>query len=391
MVEETQPGSSMRSKTSRTADPPHVSDLDKLSAPWRPTADNRERPRSSTGAPPSDATQFSAQNKPFIPATKPKQALDTDPPPKGYGKNGPGHKGAKGKGKVSKPGKLPKATDIFTRTSGKGVIYDAGKELKIAIVELFAGLRTSHLAAKQVKNLTVILAHAAEKCSFANSLAAKNNISEKVFTDVAHLDSKWAEDFVNEALSKGAKVILLTAGFPCKGLSRQRGKNRPNLRDRQSCLYTHIPRVEELLRKASNNRIRVHKIVENVVMQEAPKKEVSDVLSCKPVLVDARIRAGLPGLASFGPTSTSGRCTTSQSDQVVLTTSCSWQKIRLASSGWIQVGKTTLTSQVITRAWWAGNLSPNNQGIVEASPRHPAKPSSGGPTISGRRASLSIN
>ena len=65
---------------------------------------------------------------------------------------------------------------------------------------------------------------AAEKCPFANRLAKKNNIIEQLFEDVRSMDKKWAKDFVSDALAFKAKAILVIGGFPCKGLSKARGK-----------------------------------------------------------------------------------------------------------------------------------------------------------------------
>lgn len=156
---------------------------------------------------------------------------------------GPGPGGAKGKGKKGKGGK-PQSNPTGRSDppdSGQGS-YEASKEIRIAVIELFAGLRTTHVAAKRIRNLSVVLAHAAEKCPFANSLARKNNIIETLFLDVAKLDATWAKDFVQKAVAKGACAILIIAGFPCKGLSRQNGTNKPNLDHPESAsLRAHPP------------------------------------------------------------------------------------------------------------------------------------------------------
>ena len=91
---------------------------------------------------------------------------------------------------------------------------------------------------------------------------------------------------------EGVDLILIIAGFPCKGLSRQRGNNMPNLRDPQSALFEHIPRVEELLKKESAGMLKVYKIIENVVMETQPRAYISEKLGCIPVLVDAKYTCG---------------------------------------------------------------------------------------------------
>ena len=53
-----------------------------------------------------------------------------------------------------------------------------GKQTKAALVDLFAGLRTVHIAAPGAK-IHIVLSHAAEKDSFANKTAKKNRIKER--------------------------------------------------------------------------------------------------------------------------------------------------------------------------------------------------------------------
>ena len=94
---------------------------------------------------------------------------------------------------------------------------------EIALVDLFAGLRTVHVAAKTT-GIDFVLCASAEKCPFANKLAKKNKIAEKLFTDVKHMNKEWAKAFVADAIALGAKCIFVIGGFPCKGLSKARGK-----------------------------------------------------------------------------------------------------------------------------------------------------------------------
>ena len=170
--------------------------------------------------------------------------------------------------------------------------YEVRRKVNIAVVELFAGLRTTHVAATYVKNLNIVLSHAAEKCPFANKLAKKNRVKEKLFLDVSKMSQEWAIEFTKEAIQEGAEAILLIAGFPCKGLSRQNGQQRPNLAHKESALYTHIPRIDELLnqaiQKVAPGQLRVYKIVENVVMQKQPQQHLTDILGGIPTLIDAK-------------------------------------------------------------------------------------------------------
>ena len=92
---------------------------------------------------------------------------------------------------------------------------ESRKKLYLALVELFAGLRTTHLAARVLEDVDIVMSHAAEKCDFANRLAEKNKIDEILHTDVKELGETWAQSFVDEAVKKECQVILVMAGFPC--------------------------------------------------------------------------------------------------------------------------------------------------------------------------------
>ena len=99
-----------------------------------------------------------------------------------------------------------------------------GQRIDIALVDLFAGLRTVHVAATSTR-VNFVLCASAEKCPFANRLAKKSKILEVLFEDVRSMDKSWAKNFVSDAITLGAKCILVTGGFPCKGLSKARGEN----------------------------------------------------------------------------------------------------------------------------------------------------------------------
>ena len=164
------------------------------------------------------------------------------------------------------------------------------------MVELFAGLRTGHVAADMISGLDyhfrIVHAHAAECCAFANTLAKKNKVNERLSTDVKTLDNNWATNFVEIAKTQKAEVILIIEGFPCKGLSRQGGKNTPNLRDGHSALFEEIPRIGESLKQAAHGTPEVKIIVENVIMDQKPERYITDKFQCRPLLVNATAFCG---------------------------------------------------------------------------------------------------
>ena len=157
------------------------------------------------------------------------------------------------------------------------MMANEGKQLDIAVVDLFAGLRTVHVAAEGTR-ANVVLANAVEKCPFANKIDVKNNIAEQVHTDVRLLDKTWADAFVAEALRLKAKVILVIGGFPCKGLSHARGTSRENLENKDSILFWELTRILEFITRAAGKNIPVRHIVENVMMDKEPESIISEHL-----------------------------------------------------------------------------------------------------------------
>ena len=162
-----------------------------------------------------------------------------------------------------------------------------GKNNKsIAVVDLFAGLRTVHVAAEGTE-LKIGLSHAAEKCDFANHLSKKNKVQETLFEDVRHMKTDWAIAFVAEALALGVAAIFIIAGFPCKGLSRARGSDRENLENKDSILFWEIIRILGELKKAAAGVLRVLFAVENVMMDPDPESVITEKLGCRPVKISA--------------------------------------------------------------------------------------------------------
>ncbi len=151
-------------------------------------------------------------------------------------------------------------------------------------------MRTTHLAARAAEDIEIVMSHAAEKCDFANRLAAKNRIDEVLHTDVKALGESWAKGFVEDALKKECMVILVMAGFPCKGLSRNRIDDLPNkgFDHQETGLFTEIPRILSLLRRLAKPKgMLIHHIVENVCMPYAALQIVCSLLKLRPIMLQA--------------------------------------------------------------------------------------------------------
>lgn len=119
----------------------------------------------------------------------------------------------------SEEGTSTKRLNLFQ--SRQSDTSESPKQIRVALLEMFAGLRTCHLAVRKVKCMKFVVSHAAECCEFANALARKNEIEEVLHKDVQLLNEDWASDFIAEAVKQKADAALVVGGFPCIDLSRQ--------------------------------------------------------------------------------------------------------------------------------------------------------------------------
>ena len=82
----------------------------------------------------------------------------------------------------------------------------------------------------------------------------------------------------------------MVAGFPCKGLSRNRIDNLPNkgFNHKESGLFIEIPSIMSLLRRlAKPLDIELHHIIENVKMKKEEHDTIRSVLNGIPVMIQA--------------------------------------------------------------------------------------------------------
>ena len=118
---------------------------------------------------------------------------------------------------------------------------DEGSQVvRLAVVDLFAGLRTVHVAAKLAKFI-IVLSHAAENCDFASEMAKTNESLETLIKDRRNMDDAWGTAFVDEVVASSVEAILVIGGFPRKGLSKARGASRENLEHKDSIFFFYSP------------------------------------------------------------------------------------------------------------------------------------------------------
>ena len=130
------------------------------------------------------------------------------------------------------------------------------------------------------------------KCEFANNLSVKNKVQETLYTDVRDMDEAWAKQFVDEASRKECQVILVMAGFPCKGLSRNRIDNLQNkgFIHQESKLVSEIPGILLTLRRiARAKNIEVHHIIESAKMPQEEQDIVCNVLNGIPTMEERQM------------------------------------------------------------------------------------------------------
>ena len=192
----------------------------------------------------------------------------------------------------------------------------------IALIELFAGLRTARLAAR-CEGMSVVAHLTAEICPFANLVAQKNfydddkraGFSALHVQDVNDISQElidaWVGCIYSSSLRPLTKVAVMVAGFPCKGTSRCRDtgrafESRPGLADPQSILFWAIPRIRdqllvafEKLAPAGTSPIPLRLIVENVIPDSRSLKEVSQALGVAPIIVQASRQCAAPRDRTF--------------------------------------------------------------------------------------------
>lgn len=82
-------------------------------------------------------------------------------------------------------------------------------------------------------------------------------------------------------------MVVLGAGPPCQGVSGLNAGRRGALRDERSCLFTHVPRIRDLLREEFPWR-PVHSLMESVAsMDQQDEQVMSDAMGDSPLQIDA--------------------------------------------------------------------------------------------------------
>ena len=107
----------------------------------------------------------------------------------------------------------------------------------------------------------------------------------KHITDVAFIDENEVSSW--SLLYPGVCAVVLGAGPPCQGVSGLNSDRKGALRDARSSLFSHVPRVEQLLRRFFR-WCPVFRLAENVASMDAQDCAVmNEAYEGAPWLIDA--------------------------------------------------------------------------------------------------------
>ena len=148
--------------------------------------------------------------------------------------------------------------------SVRGELHESHDFCQILAIGLFDGIGALRVA------LDVLEAPLAGYISVEQSGAAQR-VVEANFPDSILVSSV---EEVNEAMVvswslrfSGVGLVLLGGGPPCQGVSGLNSDRKGVLRDARSCLFTHVPRIEQLCR-AAFPWAQVHRMAENVASMD---------------------------------------------------------------------------------------------------------------------------
>eukprot|EP00438_Fugacium_kawagutii_P006097 Skav213790 [mRNA] locus=scaffold1122:129098:132795:- [translate_table: standard] len=166
----------------------------------------------------------------------------------------------------------------------RGDIPEPHDFCQVLTVGLFDGISALRLAA-EILGLPVAGHVAVEKNEAARRVTEANFPETIAVETVEEVDNEmvltWSLKFGNVGL------VILGAGPPCQGVSGLNSDRRGALRDTRSNLYTHVPRVEALLKKHFK-WAQVHRLVESVGSMDYEDCQVmNDEFESQPWFIDA--------------------------------------------------------------------------------------------------------
>lgn len=166
----------------------------------------------------------------------------------------------------------------------RGDVPDADDTMQVLTIGLFDGIGALRVAADAL-GLPVIGHVSVEQNPSASRVVESRFPTSIHVDDVASVSlsmvQEWACRFTQAAL------IIIGGGPPCQGVSGLNSERRGALKDHRSCLFTHVPRIEALVRQAFP-WAQVHSLTESVQsMDQSDRHTMSSSFGRLPWAIDA--------------------------------------------------------------------------------------------------------
>eukprot|EP00438_Fugacium_kawagutii_P001317 Skav226301 [mRNA] locus=scaffold3301:342063:352131:+ [translate_table: standard] len=159
---------------------------------------------------------------------------------------------------------------VAASCSVRGDIVETTDSMQVLTIGVFDGIAALRVAADSL-GLPVIGHISIEKNPVAARVVEARFPGSILVSSVEEVSettvSEWACTFTNAAL------IIIGAGPPCQGVSGLNSERKGALRDHRSCLFSHVPRIEALVRK-SFPWAQVHRLVESVQSMDIHDREI---------------------------------------------------------------------------------------------------------------------
>ena len=154
----------------------------------------------------------------------------------------------------------------------------------VVTIGLFDGIGALRVAA-EASQLPLLGHIAVEKNQEARRVTEARYPASLVWEDVSTVDAEvvkgWSTHFSQ------ASLIVIGAGPPCQGVSGLNADRKGALKDKRSCLFTHVPRIVELVKQAFP-WCQVRLLMESVAsMDDADRLLMSASVDLEPIKIDA--------------------------------------------------------------------------------------------------------
>eukprot|EP00438_Fugacium_kawagutii_P014361 Skav231767 [mRNA] locus=scaffold739:108680:112408:- [translate_table: standard] len=179
---------------------------------------------------------------------------------------------------------LSPAGVVASNCAIRGDVLEPVDVTGVLTIGLFDGIAALRVAA-DVLGWNVVGHISIEKSKEA-SRVVESRFPQTIFVeDVTLVDAamvkKWSQQFTQIA------VVVLGAGPPCQGVSGLNASRKGALKDARSCLFTHVPRIRELVKQAFP-WAQVRSLMESVSsMDESDELVMSQAYGDSPLHIDA--------------------------------------------------------------------------------------------------------